>query len=140
MHPQRKKRLILVLGILVSVSLAAGLAGFALQQNINLYFTPLQVQKGLAPDHHDFRLGGLVKENSIYYEDKGAVLHFVLTDRKHEIPVVYRGIVPDLFGPNQGIVAQGQLKNGRFVASEVLAKHGAKYMPREVMQSLQQGR
>lgn len=134
---QRKKRFILIGIILCSAAVAIFLATYALNQNINLYFTPTQIAAGLAPEGHAVRLGGIVKAGSIRYGEKGAQLHFILTDTKHDIPVVYAGVVPDLFGPKQGVVAQGKFKGDLFVANEVLAKHGAKYMPREVLESLQ---
>ncbi|MEM1244184.1 MAG: cytochrome c maturation protein CcmE [Pseudomonadota bacterium] len=137
MHPIRKKRLITITILLSGLLLAIGLVLYALSQNINLYYTPSQVDAGQAPKQHLFRVGGIVKPGSIHYADKGLTVEFALTDKKHLVYVRYHGILPDLFRAGQGIVTQGHLNTkGEFVADQVLAKHGATYMPPMVAQEL----
>ena len=139
MHPIRRQRLILVIFIIVGASLAVGLALYALNQNINLYYTPTQLSEGMVPKGRVFRIGGIVKPGTIKHAAQGLGMSFVLTDYVHNIPVYFNGVLPDLFGPGQGIVVQGKLtSNGKFEADQVLAKHGADYMPEAVKQSLKQ--
>jgi len=130
MHPTRKKRLIIVLFILCGAAIAAALALYALKQNINLYYTPSQVIAGKVPRGHVFRIGGIVEKGSVIRSQKGLGVSFLLTDTVHKIKVEYRGVLPDLFREGQGIVAQGKLNSdGVLAADQVLAKHGADYMP-----------
>ncbi len=137
MNPKRKKRLLLIGLIVGGVGIAIGLMLLALQENINLFFSPSEVIAGKAPQGHTFRLGGLVESGSINREDDGLTVHFMVTDTAEKIPVVYHGILPDLFREGQGIVALGKLDaNGVFAADEVLAKHDENYMPPEVADSL----
>ena len=97
-----------------------------------------EVLAGEAPAGHKFRLGGLVVEGSVKRETDGLTVHFGLTDTAREIPVMYSGILPDLFREGQGIVAHGRLNDsGVFVADEVLAKHDENYMPPEVAAALE---
>ena len=137
MKPQRKKRLLLVLFIVVGVSLLAGLLIYALGQNVNLFYTPTQVIQGEAPVNHTFRVGGLVESGSVHKNVTGLGIQFTLTDTKNSMVVEYKGILPDLFREGQGIVAQGQLNTqGVFIANQVLAKHDENYMPPEVKRML----
>lgn len=133
MTPRRKKRLILASLIVGGVALAVGFMLMALRENINLFFSPTQVAAGEAPMGHVFRLGGLVETGSMKREDDGLTVHFVVTDTAEKIPVVYTGILPDLFREGQGVIALGELEgSGVFRADEVLAKHDENYMPPEV--------
>ena len=137
MTPKRKKRLILASLIVAGVSLAVGFMLLALQENINLFFSPSQVAAGEAPMGHTFRLGGLVEEGSLSRENDGLTVHFVVTDTAEKIPVVFTGILPDLFREGQGIIALGKLEGGGvFRADEVLAKHDENYMPPEVADAI----
>lgn len=139
MHSKRKQRLIMIVIILCGASMAVGLALYALSQNINLFYSPKQVAAGEAPEGVSFRLGGIVKQGSVHYATQGLLVNFILTDRVHDIPVQYAGILPDLFREGQGIVAQGKLESkGVFIAEQVLAKHSASYMPPSVSEILQQ--
>jgi len=132
MHPKRKQKLLVILGISFGVILAVSLALSALKQNINLYFTPAQIASGDAPKNHEFRLGGLVKNDSVWKIPGTMTTNFVVTDFKKSIKVTYTGVLPDLFREGQGIVADGQLNSkGVFVATQVLAKHDEKYTPPE---------
>ena len=119
------------------IMIAVGLALYAMSKNIDLFFSPTQVDQGMAPLHHTFRLGGIVETGSVHYANKGLDVSFALTDNRHQIVVHYHGILPDLFRVGQGIVTQGHLnKHGVFIADIVLAKHGATYMPRVVQEIL----
>jgi Cytochrome c-type biogenesis protein CcmE len=141
MTPKHKQRLALVLLILVGVGTAAGLALMALSKNINLFFTPSQVVAGEAPLDHTLRLGGLVTAGSVQREGDGLTVRFTLTDTLETVPVVYTGILPDLFREGQGIIAQGRMRSdGVFVAREVLAKHDENYMPPEVAKAVKTAR
>ncbi len=139
MHPVRRRRLKYILLIVLGAGIALSLALYALSQNINLYYTPSQVAAGEVPKHQLFRIGGIVKKGSIHYAAKGLTVSFVLTDHAHDVPVLYHGVLPDLFREGQGIVSQGRLDaQHQFVADQVLAKHGAKYMPPSVIAALKQ--
>lgn len=138
MKPHRRQRLLLVL-LLVFASLGAtGLSLLALQQNINLFFSPAEVVRGEAPLARRIRVGGMVQEGSVQRATDSLRVSFVLSDLQGaEFTVHYEGILPDLFREGQGIVASGQLgRDGRFTASQVLAKHDENYMPAEVKKVL----
>lgn len=129
MHPQRKKRLCILLFIVSGVAIALGLVLYSLQQNINLYYTPSQLSADHIGPRQEIRIGGLVEKGSVEFA-KGLYVSFVLTDYHRDIKVSYNGILPALFREGQGIVAQGKLNsNGTFMADQVLAKHDATYMP-----------
>lgn len=137
MTPKRKKRLALVLSIVVGVSVAVGLSLYALNQNINLFFSPTQIAAGEAPVGQRIRAGGMVVDGSVMRDQQSLKVNFGLTDYESNISVEYTGILPDLFREGQGIVAMGEMNNqGVFVATEVLAKHDENYMPPEVQEAL----
>ncbi len=136
MNPKRKQRLIIVLGIVAGVSVAATFMGVALKENINLYFSPTDVAAGKAPLNRRIRVGGLVVAGSL---KRGQQLDvsFDVTDNVESLTIRYDGILPDLFREGQGIIANGKLtESGVVVADEVLAKHDEEYMPPEVQDSL----
>ena len=135
MKPRQKRALYIVVA-LAAVGLAVMLVLNALKDNVSLYFTPTQVYNKEAPQGRSFRIGGLVEEGSMKREGDGLTVHFVITDLKKSLPVVYRGILPDLFKEGKGVVAQGKLQDGVFVAKEVLAKHDENYMPPEAAEAL----
>jgi cytochrome c-type biogenesis protein CcmE len=137
MTPIRKKRLLLI-GLMVAViAVATTLLLKAFNNNLMFFFSPSQVVAGEAPNNHAFRIGGLVERNSVKRQPDGLTVEFTLSDLVKTVVVQYTGILPDLFREGQGIVAMGKLNSdGRFVASEVLAKHDEKYMPPEVASSL----
>jgi len=138
-NPQRKKRLFIILGLLAGVGIAVGLALSALQQNINLFYTPTQIANGEAPLDTRIRAGGMVEKGSLQRSGDSLDVRFVVTDFSKSVPITYRGILPDLFREGQGIVALGKLNaEGVVVADEVLAKHDEKYMPPEVTKALQE--
>lgn len=133
----RHKRIALIGGGLVSLAVAAVLVLNALDSNIALYVTPSEVAAGKAPQGKAFRIGGLVKEESVKRND--LTVRFVITDTAKEIPVAYTGILPDLFREGKGAVVQGRLGgDGVFAATEVLAKHDENYMPPEAKHAIEQ--
>jgi cytochrome c-type biogenesis protein CcmE len=133
----RRRRIVLVVGILAGVSLAGVLALRAFQDNVMFFFDPSQIAAGEAPRGERFRLGGMVRPGTVDRKSGSLDLAFVVTDFKHDVAVKYTGVVPDLFRENQGVVAHGKLgPDGVFVADEILAKHDENYMPPEVARSL----
>jgi cytochrome c-type biogenesis protein CcmE len=138
-NPLRKKRLFIVLAIIAGVGIAVALALSALQQNINLFYTPTQIANGDAPQDTRIRAGGLVEEGSVTRSSDSLETDFVVTDGAKRVTIRYSGILPDLFREGQGIVAMGKLDASNvLIADEVLAKHDENYMPPEVMQALEQ--
>lgn len=137
MTPKRRRRLIFVVVLVTGIGTSAALAGYAFRQNLLYFYSPTQVAEGEAPVHHLFRVGGLVKKGSVRHD--GLTVHFVVTDTAKNVPVVYTGLLPDLFREGQGVVAQGRLNGkGEFVATEVLAKHDSTYMPPQVARALKE--
>src|ERR1700732_490070 len=135
----RRKRLLVVLGILSGVAASVSLAVMASRENIMFYFDPSQVVAGKAPLAKRFRIGGMVVKGSVSRQPGDLEVKFVLTDFAHQIPVEYTGVLPDLFREGQEIIAHGTMgADGAFVADEVLAKHDEKYMPPEVAAALKQ--
>jgi cytochrome c-type biogenesis protein CcmE len=132
----RQRRMTLVFGIVAGVSVAGALALSAFRENVTFFFDPSQVSSGQVPAGERFRLGGMVTKGSVQRAPGSLEVHFVVTDFKHEVPVTYTGVLPDLFREGQGVVAHGKMAGGTFVADEVLAKHDEKYMPPEVARSL----
>lgn len=132
MNPKRKRRLIIALLAVAAAAIAVSLTVFALQQNMNYLYSPTEVDAGKAPPDHAFRLGGVVKEHSVKRSGDSLKVHFVVTDRFHNMPVVYTGILPDLFREGQSVIVSGHMDGHHFVGTQVLAKHDATYMPKEV--------
>lgn len=137
MNTKRKKRLILVLFLVFGVALAVSLALYALNQNINLFYSPTQINAGEAPEGARIRAGGMVVDGSVVRDQNSLHVAFDITDYDKTVPVEFTGILPDLFREGQGIVAQGAMDaSGVFQAVEVLAKHDENYMPPEVAEAL----
>jgi cytochrome c-type biogenesis protein CcmE len=134
MTPKRRRLWLLVASLAV-LGAAAGLVLTALNDNLVFFYSPTQVaEKHIAPERR-FRLGGLVETGSV--KKNGQEIRFVVTDTAKAVPVVYRGLLPDLFREGQGVVAEGSLgPDGVFVAREVLAKHDENYMPPEVAKAI----
>lgn len=131
---RKKQRLVLILSALVVLGGAAGLVLYALRDNIVFFYTPSEVvAKGLAPGTR-LRIGGLVKKGSVVHD--GTNVHFIVTDGTDNVTVTYAGALPDLFREGQGVVAEGALGTSGMIASNVLAKHDERYMPREVADAL----
>jgi cytochrome c-type biogenesis protein CcmE len=133
----RYKRALIITAGLVVIGIAALLILNALNSNIALFVTPSEVAAGKAPKGQAFRIGGMVKDESVKRD--GLTVHFIITDLVKDIPVAYTGILPDLFKEGKGAVIQGRMNaNGEFIASEVLAKHDENYMPPEAQHALEQ--
>lgn len=141
MNPRRKTRLIVAGAVLLGLAATAGMVLYALSQNIDLFFTPGEVESGkdgIKPHPGQrLRIGGLVVPGTVKRDDKTLDVRFELTDNSgYRVTVLYSGILPDLFREGQGIVAQGTFTDkGTVRASEVLAKHDEKYMPPEVSEA-----
>ena len=132
---RRKRRLVLIGAALAVLSLAAALALSALRESIVFFVTPSELTAKPAEAGKRFRVGGLVKEGSLVRE--GLSARFEVTDGGASFPVIYRGILPDLFREQQGVVAEGAFDAmGTFRADTVLAKHDERYMPKEVADAL----
>ncbi len=128
----RHKRAAIIAGGLAALGVAAALVLNAFQSNLVFFFTPTQIEAGEAPNGRAFRIGGLVQPGSLKRDSDGLTVRFEVTDTAKTIPVVYSGILPDLFREGKGVVAQGRLgPDGSFRAEEVLAKHDENYMPPE---------
>jgi cytochrome c-type biogenesis protein CcmE len=137
MHPVRRRRLFIVLFIVVGASVAAGLIFYALSENLNLFYSPTQINDGEAPQNQRMRAGGMVREGSVIRAGDSLKISFVVTDYAHDVNVNYEGILPDMFEEGQGVVVTGKLDEGGVMqAEEVLAKHDEEYMPPEVQEAL----
>ena len=135
----RKQKRLAAIGTIGAVLIAAVLlVMFALRDEIVFFYSPTDVVvEGKAQNGERFRLGGVVKEGSI--DKQGEKVTFVITDTDKELPVVFVGILPDLFREGQGVIAEGKLAaNGTFDADNVLAKHDENYMPKEVADTLKE--
>ncbi len=138
MKPRHKKLTIIIMSV-AALGLSAALVLDAFQSNLVFFFSPSQVAANEAPRGRSFRIGGLVEEGSVKRQSDGITVSFVVTDTAKNIPVVYTGILPDLFKEGKGVVAQGKLSSdGVFQADEVLAKHDENYMPPEAADALEQ--
>lgn len=135
----RHQRMVAIGLVLAGVALGAAFLLQAMNKNILFYYSPSQVAAGEPPEGRRFRVGGLVVPGTVERESGQMEVRFTLTDNSKTVPVVYAGILPDLFREGQGIIAHGQLgPSGEFVADEVLAKHDENYMPPEVAESLKE--
>ena len=134
----KKQRRIQIIGLaFVALAGSTALIGWAMQDGINYFRSPTQVTEAPPPPSEVFRIGGLVAPGSLQ-QGQGATTTFAVTDNNQTVPVTFTGVLPDLFGEGQGMVGTGSLVNGTFVASEILAKHDEKYMPREVIDALKE--
>ena len=135
----RHKKLAIIASSVTALGVASVLVLNAFQSNLVFFFSPTQVANKEAPLGKSFRIGGLVEEGSVKRQGDGVTVSFAVTDTAQVIPVVYTGILPDLFKEGKGVVAQGKLgDNGIFRADEVLAKHDENYMPPEAASALDQ--
>jgi len=138
MKPRHKRIAIIAAGVGV-LALASALVLNAFRSNLVFFFSPSQVMANEAPRGKAFRIGGLVESGSVKRADDGLTVHFRVTDTAQTIPVVFTGILPDLFKEGKGVVAQGRLgADGVFAASEVLAKHDENYMPPDAAHAIEQ--
>ena len=135
----RHKRLALIVGGLAVLGIASALVLSAFQENLVFFYSPSQVANHEVPQGKAFRIGGLVQQGSVKRLPDGVTVTFIVTDTAKDVPVAYKGILPDLFKEGKGVVAQGKLgPDGMFTAHEVLAKHDENYMPPEASHALEQ--
>lgn len=134
----RNKRLVLIIGGLVTLAIATYFVLGAFKENLVFFYTSSQIANHEVPMNKSFRIGGMVVQNSLKREAGGLQVEFVVTDTVHTTPVQYNGILPDLFKEGKGVVAEGNLnEKGIFIASQVLAKHDENYMPPEAKDAVQ---
>lgn len=139
MHSARKQRLMIVGAIVLGAAVAVSLLLVAFNEGLNVFFTPTEIAEGKVQSNQHIRIGGMVKEGSLVREGlEGTRIEFVTTDFNAEIPVVYDGVLPDLFREGQGVVAEGFVdENGVFNARQIMAKHDENYMSAEVKAALE---
>lgn len=142
MNPRRKKRMGLIIAILLGVGSTVGLMLYALNQNMDLFYTPTELvmgKDGVKPEvGQRLRIGGMVVEGSVRRDMESLRVSFDLADVGPKVTIEYDGILPDLFREGQGIVAQGVLKDATTIeAFEVLAKHDEDYMPPEIAEAME---
>lgn len=133
----RHKRIGFIVAGLAGLAIAAALVLNAFQDNLVFFFSPSQVAAKEAPVGRNFRIGGLVENGSMKRDSDGLTVRFTVTDTANSIPVVYKGILPDLFKEGRGCVAEGKVgTDGVFHANTVLAKHDENYMPPQAGQAI----
>jgi cytochrome c-type biogenesis protein CcmE len=138
MKSLKKQRRIQVVSIaIVALILSTALIGYAMRDGINFFRSPSQVMAEPPAPSEVFRIGGLVEDGSLIRGD-GAETRFVVTDGGASVPVVYTGVLPDLFGEGEGMVGLGSFDGTTFTATEILAKHDEDYMPKEVVDALKE--
>ena len=137
---KRKKRIYLISLFFITIATSIYLILWALRDNIVFFYSPSEIQQKISlqeiNEMSKLRLGGMVKESSIKQLNDGSI-NFIITDFDREMVVFYKGIIPDLFNEQQGVIAEGSINNeGIFVANSILAKHDENYMPPEVQDAL----
>jgi cytochrome c-type biogenesis protein CcmE len=136
----RRQRMLLIGLVLAGVAVAATFAIRAFQENLTYFIAPTQVAEGHAPPR-EFRLGGLVLDDSVKREPGSLTVRFVVSDLANSVPVQYTGVLPDLFKEGKGVVVRGRMgPGGEFRAEEVIAKHDENYEPPEVTDALAKGK
>lgn len=134
---KKKRRIQVLIAAAVALVVAAVLIGYGFRDGINLYRSPTQLAEAPPPAGEVFRLGGLVEDGSLV-RGEGETVSFSVTDGGGTVPVTFRGVLPDLFAENAGMIGTGRMVDGVFVADEILAKHDENYMPKEVADSLKE--
>ena len=138
MRSLKKTRRVQVVAIAaVALVMATALVGYGMRDGINFFRSPSQVMAEPPGEAEVFRIGGLVEDGSLR-RGQGEVIRFNVTDGGAVVPVTYRGVLPDLFEENQGMVGTGTYRDGVFEATEILAKHDETYMPKEVADALKE--
>ncbi|MEQ8897495.1 MAG: cytochrome c maturation protein CcmE [Roseovarius sp.] len=138
MKSLKKKRRVQIVSIAaVALIVSTALIGYAMRDGINFFRSPSQIMAEPPGPTEVFRIGGLVEEGSLV-RGEGETVRFSVTDGGAVVPVTYTGVLPDLFGENEGMVGTGTYEDGVFVATEILAKHDEDYMPKEVIDSLKE--
>ncbi|MDZ4094503.1 MAG: cytochrome c maturation protein CcmE [Paracoccaceae bacterium] len=132
---KKKRRIQVIVLAFVALAGSTALIGYAMRDGINFFRAPTQVLSDPPGANETFRLGGLVAEGSLT-RGQGETVTFAVTDGGATVPVSFTGILPDLFGEGQGMIGTGKMVAGVFQASEILAKHDEKYMPKEVVDAL----
>ena len=128
MKPKHQRLLLAALAI-AAVLAAVLLAMWGLRDRAAYFFTPVEIVQGKAEQGHAIRLGGMVDKGSLKQAPDGVTVSFMVSDGDARVPVLYRGITPDLFREGSGVVAEGRMVGKTFVADEILAKHDERYMP-----------
>lgn len=137
MNKIHQQRIYLITIISIAIVAGTALILFALKQNINVFVTPSEIATANAKGF--FRLGGVVKPQSVARSKNSLAVRFIVTDNKQDISVSYMGILPDLFREGKGVIVEGELNtNKEFIAKQVLAKHDENYMPKNVYQKLRE--
>lgn len=137
MTPLRRQKLSWVLATIIGAIIAVAVIIYAIGEQTDYYFDPSAIATGKAPSDTRIRAGGMVVQGSVKRDAQNPInINFAITDFAHTVPVVYQGVLPDLFAENSGVVATGKVQNGVFIAQEVLAKHDENYMPPDVAKSL----
>ena len=133
---KKRRRIQLIVIAIFFLIIATSLVGFAFKDGIEFFRSPTQVISEEISENEIFRIGGLVKENSLIKD--GDKIAFIVTDRTNDVAVKFTGILPDLFSEGTGMIATGSLKLKVFHATEILAKHDENYMPKEVADALKE--
>lgn len=137
MHPLRKQRVYAIVTVFLGIVIAIALVMSALSKNMNLFYSPSELLNSEISPGSIIRAGGMVASGSIEKSSDSLEVMFLITDFQNSLPVVYNGILPDLFSEDAGVVVKGFLQeDGTFFAQEVLAKHDENYMPPEVAKML----
>ena len=132
---KKQRRIQVIVITIIALVLSTVLIGYAMRDGINFFRSPSEVLQQRPDKNETFRIGGLVQEDSLV-RGSGAVINFIVTDGNNSVLVEYSGILPDLFAEGQGMIATGNFIDGKFIASEILAKHDENYMPKEVVDTL----
>ena len=128
----KNQRLVLLVAAIAAVLLAVLLAMWGLKDRAAYFYTPADIAAGRAADGKAMRLGGMVEPGTLRRDPDGVTVRFIVGDGAARTPVIFRGIVPDLFREGSGVVAEGRMRSGTFVADAILAKHDERYMPPEL--------
>lgn len=136
MTPTRKRRLMIIAAFVMLAAAGIALLVYALQSNLNYLYSPSEVRAGQIAEGANFRLGGVVLEDSVLRSEGSLLVQFAVTDRVHNFPVRFEGILPDMFQQGTSVISHGRIENGCFVAVKVLAKHDETYMPEEVAKAI----
>lgn len=134
---KKKRRIQVIIVTAAALALSTALIGYAMRDGINFFMSPSQIMAEPPAPGQVIRIGGLVEAGSVA-RGQGETIRFSVTDGGASVPVVFTGVLPDLFSENEGMVGTGRYVNGVFEASEILAKHDETYMPKEVIDALKE--
>ena len=133
---RKNKRLSMISAAFLAIGAAMALILTAFEDNIVFFYSPTEIVENKLQANQRLRLGGLVEEGSVQRANGSPIVNFNVTDLITTVPITFKGILPDLFREGQGIVAEGNFREGKFFATEVLAKHDENYMPKEIAEAL----